>query len=115
MQSATTTKLSLRLPIDEVAPICERAQLSNRALFSYVAGTIESRHLSLNAMSFDLPLSCKHLRLTLTLPIRDALRLHRQAQAARLSSAEWITALLAQGPLNVLPTREPRKAPAREP
>jgi hypothetical protein len=89
MQTATQTRLSLRLPIDHLAPICTQAQQNGSALFSYVATRIESRHLTLNAMSFDLPSSCKHLRLTLTLPIRNALKLHKAARAAQLSVADW--------------------------
>jgi hypothetical protein len=107
MQAASHTKLSLRLPITQVAPICEAAQQNGGTLFSHIAQKIESRHLILNGLDLELPPSCKHLRLTLKLPLKDALRLHRQAQAAQLSATDWITALLAQGPVNGLPNREP--------
>jgi hypothetical protein len=85
MQTATQTRLSLRLPIGQLAPICERAQLSSQALFSYVATRIESR-VTLNGMDFDMPPSCEHLRVTLKLPLKDALRLHNVARAQRLSA-----------------------------
>jgi len=38
---------------------------------------------------------------------KDALKLHNAARAAQLSAADWLAALLSEGPLNVLPTREP--------
>jgi hypothetical protein len=40
MQNATHTKLSLRLPIAQMVPICERAQENDSGLFAYVAGRI---------------------------------------------------------------------------
>jgi hypothetical protein len=44
MQNATHSKLSLRLPIEAMVDIAERAQQNGSSLFSYVARKIESRH-----------------------------------------------------------------------
>jgi hypothetical protein len=57
--------------IEQMVPICERAQENGSTLFSYVAQKIESR-LTLNGMDFDMPPSCQHLRVTLKLPLKNA-------------------------------------------
>jgi hypothetical protein len=59
---------------------------------------------NLNGMNLDMPESCEHLRITLKLPLKEALKLHREAQAKRLSAGDWIAELLQ---INVLPAREP--------
>jgi hypothetical protein len=113
MQNASSTRRSLRLPIEQMVPICERAQENGSTLFSYVAQRIESR-LTLNGMNFNMPESCEHLRVTLTLPLDDAIKLRREAQAKRLSAADWIAQFYSLArvffrPENLLgaPSREP--------
>jgi hypothetical protein len=95
MQTATSTKLSLRLPIEQLVPICEQARENGSTLFTFVAQKIGSK-LNLNGMSFDMPCSCQHLRLTLKLSIKDAVKLHNEARQKQLSAADWIVRLLAQ-------------------
>jgi hypothetical protein len=106
MQNASSTRLSLRLPIEQMVPICERAQQDGSNLFTYVAQKIGSR-LTLNGMDFDMPPSCEHLRVTLKLPLKDALRLHNAARAQRLSAGDWITELLQSDTPAASKDREP--------
>jgi hypothetical protein len=54
MQNASTTKLSLRLPIERMVDSGERGRENNLSLFSYVAQRIGTR-LTLNGMDFDPP------------------------------------------------------------
>jgi hypothetical protein len=95
MQTATTTTLSLRLPIEALVPICERAHEDGSTLFTFAAQKIGAK-VNLNGMSFDMPSSCKHLRLTLKLPVHDALKLHKAARKENLDAADWIVHLLQQ-------------------
>ena len=106
MQNATHTRLALRLPIQDYVTISQRAQSNGSDLFGYVAAQIGQK-LTLTGMSFDLPDSCQHLRLTLAMPVGDAVKLHNLARSKDQSTTDWITALIAQGPLNVFPDREP--------
>jgi hypothetical protein len=106
MQNATSTRLSLRLPIEDFAQISARALGNESDLLSHVAARIGQK-LVLTGLCFELPPSYKHLRLTLTLPVAEALKLHQLARSKDQSATDWITALLNEGPLKVLPSREP--------
>ena len=67
--------------------ICQQAQENGFSLFTYISTRIEKK-LTLNGMDLNLPESCKHLRLTLKLPLADALRIHNVARAKRLSASD---------------------------
>jgi hypothetical protein len=95
MQNATVTRLSVRVPIEQLIPVAEAARENGSTLFTYVAQKIGSK-LNLNGLSFDMPESCDHLRLTLKLSLRDALKLHNEARKKQLSAGDWIADLLAQ-------------------
>lgn len=107
MQALTKTQIEFRLRRQDLAPIFERVQENGLSLFGYVASRIESAHITLTGMDLGLPEHLGYVRLTLTLLLAEAVKLHQAAQQAKLSSGDWMVALLAGGQLNVLPSREP--------
>jgi hypothetical protein len=95
MQDASSTRLSVRVPIEQLIPVAEQARENGFTLFTFVAQKIGAK-LNLNGMSFDMPESCEHMRVTLKLPIKDALSLHSVARKAELSAANWVVRLVQE-------------------
>jgi hypothetical protein len=105
MQTATITRLSLRLPIEQIIPLSEAARENGSTLFAFVAQKIGAK-LNLCGMSFDMPSSCQHVRLTLKLSVRDAVKLHNAARQKQLSAGDWMAYLLQQNAPAVSPSRD---------
>src|SRR5260370_13882500 len=95
LNDASSTKLVLRMPLEQIAPIYETANQNNLTLFAHLAGVIGTR-LNLSAMSIDLSPSCQYLRLSLTMSVSEAMKLQAAAQAKRVSAGDWLAHLLAQ-------------------
>jgi hypothetical protein len=93
--NASSTKLSLRLPIQEVLPMQEKADRNGSSLFGHLASLI-SRDLALKSMSLDLSKSNQYLRLTFVMTPAEAVKMHEAAHRQNLETGNWVANLLAQ-------------------
>jgi hypothetical protein len=110
---ASSTKLSLHVPLEEAVPIAEAANQNGSTLFGFITAQI-SRELILCAMSIDLSPSARDLRLTLKLPVSEAVKLYDACRQEQLAPSDWIAHLVQAPKGSIYPQREGQDTPARK-